>query len=241
MTKLANTIRELTPQVGAWSAYNFPNNQPDHAILGLYEEFGELSHAVLKSQQGIRGTPESHREAGIDALCDMSIYLMDFMYRAAPDSCRDLFVDAAVDLMVDERVIGKSGNRRSSEDSRVDSAVSMHMLGRSIGFMSIGTLALYGSDFAAATKLYMATPAAILLILEGFAEDIYGVDLSDELRKTWDKVKARDWQKNPTNAHEVAEQAIHGGTAGEFMASMASKVAAEKALLREFDANEQVA
>lgn len=47
--------------------------------------------------------------------------------------------------------------------------------------------------------------ADILVYLCDFANR-ENVDLLDVLNKTWSKVQKRDWEKNKTNAHEVAEQ-----------------------------------
>lgn len=44
--------------------------------------------------------------------------------------------------------------------------------------------------------------ADIVIGLMAFCS-IEGIDLETELLKTWDKVKQRDWKKNPNNAHLV--------------------------------------
>jgi NTP pyrophosphatase (non-canonical NTP hydrolase) len=72
----------LQQQVGAWSSRNFPTNRGKayRRLLGAFEELGELSHAHLKAEQGIRGTPEEHRAAKKDAVADAIIYLADYCY-----------------------------------------------------------------------------------------------------------------------------------------------------------------
>jgi len=60
---------------------NFEDSQKHHPLLGIAEEVGELCHAFLKAEQGIRGTPEEHREAMIDAVGDIMVYLADFCNR----------------------------------------------------------------------------------------------------------------------------------------------------------------
>jgi NTP pyrophosphatase (non-canonical NTP hydrolase) len=47
-------------------------------LLGLVEEVGELSHAHLKQEQGIRGTVESYRSKKIDAVGDIVIFLANY-------------------------------------------------------------------------------------------------------------------------------------------------------------------
>ncbi len=51
------------------------NHRP---LIGAVEELGELCHAHLKNEQGIRGTPEEHRVAKQDAIGDTLIYLLDY-------------------------------------------------------------------------------------------------------------------------------------------------------------------
>jgi NTP pyrophosphatase (non-canonical NTP hydrolase) len=76
---------ELQSEVAHWSARNFPNGRDWHCLLGIQEELGELSHAYLKREQGIRGTREEHTEAIKDAIGDLVVYLADFCARSGID------------------------------------------------------------------------------------------------------------------------------------------------------------
>ena len=49
----------------------------DMAVLGAAEEVGELAHAFLKMEQGIRGKREEHEANMKDAVGDCVIFLMD--------------------------------------------------------------------------------------------------------------------------------------------------------------------
>lgn len=83
------SIDALVMRVGEWSAVNFGSNEDGrtslHCTLGAAEEVGELCHAILKRDQGIRGTHEEHCEAAQDAIADTIIYLMDLCYREGWD------------------------------------------------------------------------------------------------------------------------------------------------------------
>lgn len=79
------TLSRLQREVGHWSRKNFPKNQPHHPLLGACEEIGELCHAHLKAEQGIRGTPAEHRAAGEDAIGDILVYLADYCERMGYD------------------------------------------------------------------------------------------------------------------------------------------------------------
>lgn len=63
-----------------WTNHNFPNTNPDEQLLGVVEELGELSHAVLKRKQGIRkGKDEDASLAEeIDAIGDLVVFLTNY-------------------------------------------------------------------------------------------------------------------------------------------------------------------
>jgi NTP pyrophosphatase (non-canonical NTP hydrolase) len=79
------TLKHLQREVAVWSHYNFPKGQPHQPLLGAAEEIGELCHAHLKDEQGIRGTHEEHLAAKIDAVADVIIYLADYCARNSID------------------------------------------------------------------------------------------------------------------------------------------------------------
>lgn len=73
-------LKFLQDESQKWREHSFP---PEHRTavlqtLGVCEESGELSHAVLKREQGIRGTDEEHAASERDAVGDIAIYLAGF-------------------------------------------------------------------------------------------------------------------------------------------------------------------
>lgn len=75
-----NYFEWLQEKAQLWREHSFP---PEHRTavlqtLGISEESGELSHAVLKREQGIRGTDEEHAASERDAVGDIVIYLTGF-------------------------------------------------------------------------------------------------------------------------------------------------------------------
>lgn len=77
-------LKQLQYEVGVWSRENFPNNNPTLVLLGVGEELGELHHAHLKTEQGIRGfdNAKKSKEAKEDAIGDIIIYLADYCERS---------------------------------------------------------------------------------------------------------------------------------------------------------------
>jgi NTP pyrophosphatase (non-canonical NTP hydrolase) len=57
-----------------WINHNFPTTTPWEQVTGVMEEAGELAHAILKRQQGIRGTKEALEAEMQDAIGDLLIY-----------------------------------------------------------------------------------------------------------------------------------------------------------------------
>jgi len=70
--------QKLQAEVHAWAKRNFGSTDRDalRCTLGVCEEAGELAHAILKRDQGIRGTKEEHEAKARDAIGDIAVYLM---------------------------------------------------------------------------------------------------------------------------------------------------------------------
>lgn len=71
--------------VAVWSRKNFKDQPSYRPLLGIVEEVGELSHAHLKGEQGIRHTPEEIHALKIDAVGDIIVYLADYCTRERLD------------------------------------------------------------------------------------------------------------------------------------------------------------
>lgn len=73
------TLHELQRELYEWQKYNFGNQDNELVLMGIFEEAGELCHAQLKLEQGIRGSRESHESAMRDAIGDISIYMLNYL------------------------------------------------------------------------------------------------------------------------------------------------------------------
>ena len=69
------SLSQLQYEKEVWERRNFPDMDCIRAVLGVVEEVGELSHAVLKRDQKIRGSEVEHSAAIQDACADIVIYL----------------------------------------------------------------------------------------------------------------------------------------------------------------------
>lgn len=71
------TFRALQDQQRPWVKHNFGDRPAYYPLLGAVEELGELAHAHLKQEQGIR-TTEDHEANAKDAVADTIIFLADY-------------------------------------------------------------------------------------------------------------------------------------------------------------------
>ena len=76
------TLEQLQSEGWKWVQHNFPGGKPYQPLLGVVEETGELAHAHLKMEQGIRNTTQADKE---DAIGDIIIYLADYCNRNGID------------------------------------------------------------------------------------------------------------------------------------------------------------
>lgn len=80
------TLSQLQKEQAEWASYNFPDVVNSwEPFLGIVEEVGELSHALLKRKQGIRGTEWEHQLEIWDSVGDIVVYLADFCTREKID------------------------------------------------------------------------------------------------------------------------------------------------------------
>lgn len=95
----ARGMNDLQEEVAEWSERNFPDQPAENPLLGVGEEYGELTHAVLKDKQGIRlDESDVSLEAEKDAVGDMVIFLADFCSRRGYDlgDCIEMAWDGKV-------------------------------------------------------------------------------------------------------------------------------------------------
>lgn len=84
-------LESLQTENRIWAEYNFPEKSIENPVLGVSEEVGELSlaimglvessgrlsHSVLKRKQNICGTNEQHLNDARNAVGDIVVFLSD--------------------------------------------------------------------------------------------------------------------------------------------------------------------
>lgn len=171
----------MQTEIGEWAQRNFAGKFGPQ--LGVVEEIGEASHCLLKRRQGIRGFDNiEHFKAQLaDALADCGVYALHSAYITGSTI-------GEIEFDRDELLLGQD-----SDEAWVG---GLSVLGASLCAQATGmahpdlaSQNLYGNLFGALEAL----------------GDKHGIDFPALLEATWNKVKQRDWVKNPKNAHEVAE------------------------------------
>lgn len=157
------TLREIQREVRDWTKANFDTSIEYHPLLGLVEEVGELAHAVLKSEQGIRGTIEEHEAAAQDAIGDATIYLLDLANRQKRKIVEPSYEDGD------------------------DAIIDVFYLVANVGFAA-----------EAFTDDEDIDLDSIAQSLSNVCSS-YGWDYLEIVNTTWDKVKQRNWVKDPDN------------------------------------------
>jgi len=72
-------VSDMQDKHREWLIKNFPDQRPHQPLLGIMEEVGELAHAHLKNEQGIRAMdPDLAFAKKMDAVGDIFIYLCSY-------------------------------------------------------------------------------------------------------------------------------------------------------------------
>lgn len=171
------TYSELQKAVGEWGRKNFGENICKHTghkresespLWGIGEEIGEFY-----------GSPNEDED--IDALCDIGIYLMDYLQRE--------------NLSWDE--IYEAYEPQTQYLPPAYGKMLHATLKRSQG--------IRGFDDPEKYKTHLEQGIRDLMEALVYESEILHVDYLEQLNKVASKVLKRDWVTNPTNAADVAE------------------------------------
>lgn len=166
--------QKLVDERNEWVARNFPDEQgrPEQSVFGVVEELGELAHAHLKEQQGIRGTAEEHQAAAKDAIGDLTVYLLGIMryYELPSPLLSDGYIAADAD------------------DALLHLAAAV---GRLSSCLTVGSV-LAPND---------VTTGRIAGLSRAYCK-ARGWDYDAIVLETWGKVSQRDWAADPVAGGE---------------------------------------
>jgi NTP pyrophosphatase (non-canonical NTP hydrolase) len=175
-------FQELDRPYREWRERNFPQNDASHQLLGMIEEVGELAHAWLKKEQGIRGTEDQHMADLKDAVGDIAIFTLGYVQ--------------LLEIKVED--VSKFYHHPSSlalKDGTVD--IYIRQISKNLGRVC----AWHGSGFnetsARVIGNFLGAVDAFCIRMEWSFADIVDV--------TGVNVLQRDWVTSPTNG-EVQQQ-----------------------------------
>ena len=197
-------LQKVIPEVKEWTERNFPLSVIYDPAVGLLEEVGELSHAILKRYQGIR-TNEDHIADGIDAVGDCTVYILHMV------SLSDSF-DWAKLKSYYEDMQPKGKERSVNHPYRGSLALAFDERGMDPGIglalqsgIETGRLLhninIYGKCvFNGAGTIRQL--AYVLTVLDMIAKQFDSL-MIDCLEVTWKQVKKRDWIKTNQLAFDI--------------------------------------
>ena len=168
------TLTQIYNEHGIWEAKNFPDSNATDNVLGMIEEVGELAHAILKREQGIR-VNENHDAEIRDAIADITLFLFGFVKK------RYLRI---------EDVIREASYYVIYTSSDISEFISK---------LSCAVGGLIHNGYAAGDELSCGRILGNLYIIA----DILKIDFQDNLNQVWEQVKQRDWNINKKNGGEM--------------------------------------
>lgn len=168
----------LAKEVAAWAKYNWPDPNKRKPWLGIGEEAGELTHAILKLQQGIRGVTHEDVE---DAFADSMIFMSHFFGEFYPDK-----------------------DHEAGPYYAAPSDENFNFLCGRILTLSGKVIELYEAEveeYAYATARQLRSEIGNFLALYS-SRDLLAVT-----NEVWAKVQKRDWRKYPEKGRPDADVA----------------------------------
>ena len=182
-------LTRLQAEHKEWQERNFPDQKDHQPLLGILEELGEICHAHLKAEQGIRGSESLHFEEKKDAIGDVMIYLANYCNRfginlqttvgLSLDAINWHRTEAYGDLLLAFKHAGVMADMHYTME--LAATPSMHHYFREKLLDSIRNMVFYLAKYSKAN----------------------GISIKQAIFDTWEEVKKRDWRKNPENGVAV--------------------------------------
>ncbi len=184
------TLLDLQKELYFWQEYNFGEQSDRRMVLGICEESGELCHAHLKLEQGIRGNQDQLRAEAKDAIGDICIYALNLLSNHHEN--------------VPMIATGK-GHGRVEDLERIGNAV--------LDIFCCVARIVTAQKMEAVNPpppIRLERPPEITPLIRHTHELFMAVntfcawvgwDLEEIIRDTWKEVGARDWKQFPKDAH----------------------------------------
>jgi len=181
------TMAEIKVEMFKWQEYNFGEQDDRRMVMGICEESGELIHAHLKLEQGIRGDTEALKAEARDAIGDICVYAMNllsnneedmptFKPRKDIEETKDMvrIGDSALDIFCCAARI------ETARKTRVTNPLPPHPTAPP----EIPPIIRHTQE--------------LLMHVNSFCA-LVGWNLEEIVRETWRHVGQRDWRKYPKN------------------------------------------
>lgn len=181
---------ELQQEIYQWKVKNF-GGKVKHGhqnMLGVIEEIGELSHSVLKKQQGIR-LNENHDEKIEDAIGDIFIFLLNWL------SEKNIIIDMPL-VFYDDSVCNVDDEINVMEVYMSAYELVHIQLSHETGKIKDNKLSKYE------TEQFFRQSAKTLIEKLIFFCGCNNLSFETVVLNTWSQVKQRNWKENKINGAE---------------------------------------
>lgn len=179
------TLSDLQKELFNWQVYNFGEQKDRRMILGICEEAGELCHAHLKLEQGIRGDREALLAEAKDAIGDICIYAMNLLSNSK-EPLPGLKPRTDLERTSDLERIGDMALDVVCCAARIETARKMR---------AINTPAPHPTAPPEIVPMIRHTNE-LFMVVNSFCA-LLGWNLEQIIRETWREVGARDWKRFP--------------------------------------------
>jgi hypothetical protein len=166
--------KQLIEERNVWIAHNFPDGPVEETMVGVIEELGELAHHDLKESQDIRGTRDEHDIEAMDAVGDLTVYLLGVMnhFDVMPVPLKSL--------------VHKPRDRNQA----------LMILAGAVGSICVSWNVSSKKD----AEYHISR---IVMLCEQYCH-LRGWDYDNIVITTWNKVSKRDWKADPEHGGEGA-------------------------------------
>lgn len=203
-------LAELQQEISAWSRTNFGSQVskqngvvlgPLAPLLGIAEELCEYADAY-SHPMSFESIPEYEIET-LDALADLMIYLLDYASRSgfAVSITVDELHETMYQKIVDANLVQNGFDPVLPENPVLAIAMKLQRL------LHLNLKAHQGIRGLSDPLVFASRNRDAVIDIYLTIERITGFSFLPTVTSVWSKVKQRNWNKNPTNAHVVAAEA----------------------------------
>lgn len=180
-----DTMLDIQKEMFKWQVHNFGEQNDRRMVLGICEESGELCHAQLKGEQGIREGTDDSDATMKDAIGDICIYAMNLLSNVG-EGMPGIAAQKEVEKTSDNERIGDSVLGIFCTAAKIETARKTRVVNPPARHPS-----------APPEVAPIARHAQQLFMHLNMLCGLKGWNLEQIVRETWKEVGKRNWKRYP--------------------------------------------